>query len=173
MIRDAKYVLRILVIFIPLPFFWALFDQQGSRWTLQAIELDGHLVCNPTLSEYMTQRRITGRCEWVSNDILSLQNNIHLKPDQIETLNPIFIVTLIPLFEVTLYPCLRHFKIPFTPLRRMTFGLILAGLSFIFAAILQIQIEARCHRIFSLKVTLMCKTSLETSEGILRLKFKV
>ena len=42
--RDTKYVLQILVLFIPIPAFWALFDQQGSRWTLQAISMDGHLV---------------------------------------------------------------------------------------------------------------------------------
>nr|XP_039274799.1 solute carrier family 15 member 2-like [Styela clava] len=113
MIRDTKYVLRVFILFIPLPFFWALFDQQGSRWTLQCIELDGHL------------------------------GNIHLKPDQIETLNPIFIVTLIPLFEVTLYPFLRYLKLDFTPLKRMTLGLFLAGVSFILAAILQIEIEKR------------------------------
>jgi len=64
-----------------------------------------------------------------------------IKPDQVETLNPLLIVTLIPLFEVTLYPCLQHFKIRFTPLKRMAAGLILAGLSFIVAAIVQIHIE--------------------------------
>lgn len=42
--RDTKYVLQVVVIFLPIPFFWALFDQQGSRWTLQAIQLDGNIV---------------------------------------------------------------------------------------------------------------------------------
>ena len=64
-----------------------------------------------------------------------------IKPDQVETLNPLLIVTLIPLFEVTLYPALRYFKVPFPPLRRMTVGLILAGVSFVAAAILQIEID--------------------------------
>ena len=27
---------------LPLPIFWALFDQQGSRWTLQAARMDGN-----------------------------------------------------------------------------------------------------------------------------------
>ncbi|CAK8674321.1 unnamed protein product [Clavelina lepadiformis] len=111
LIRDTKYVLRVLMLYIPLPFFWALFDQQGSRWTLQAIQTNGHL------------------------------GGLLIKPDQVEVLNPLLIVTLIPLFEATLYPFLRHFKIPFPPLRRMTVGLILAGCSFIAAAILQIEID--------------------------------
>uniref|UniRef100_A0A7N5ZQQ2 Solute carrier family 15 member 2 n=1 Tax=Anabas testudineus TaxID=64144 RepID=A0A7N5ZQQ2_ANATE len=36
LIQEIKMVLRVLVLYIPLPMFWALFDQQGSRWTLQA-----------------------------------------------------------------------------------------------------------------------------------------
>nr|CAB3266110.1 solute carrier family 15 member 1-like [Phallusia mammillata] len=111
LIRDTKYVFRVMILFIPLPAFWALFDQQGSRWTLQAIQTNGHL------------------------------GTLLIKPDQVEVLNPLFIVILIPIFESTLYPALRYFKIPFPPLRRMTVGLILAGTSFIAAAILQIEID--------------------------------
>lgn len=50
MIRDIKYVFNVLVLFIPLPLFWALFDQQGSRWTLQAIRMDGYVVSNTNSS---------------------------------------------------------------------------------------------------------------------------
>uniref|UniRef100_A0A671QQC0 Solute carrier family 15 member 2 n=1 Tax=Sinocyclocheilus anshuiensis TaxID=1608454 RepID=A0A671QQC0_9TELE len=39
LIQEIKMVFRVLVLYIPLPMFWALFDQQGSRWTLQC-----HLV---------------------------------------------------------------------------------------------------------------------------------
>lgn len=57
--------------------FWALFDQQGSRWTAQAMELDGDLG-------FYT-----------------------LQPDQIQSANPFLILVFIPLFEVTLYPLLK------------------------------------------------------------------
>ncbi|CDQ71131.1 unnamed protein product [Oncorhynchus mykiss] len=40
LIHEIKMVLRVLVLFIPLPMFWALFDQQGSRWTLQATRMN-------------------------------------------------------------------------------------------------------------------------------------
>ena len=33
-IRDAKWVWPIVVMYLPVTFFWALFDMQGSRWTL-------------------------------------------------------------------------------------------------------------------------------------------
>ena len=44
MIRDTKYLLRILVLYIPLPFYSALYDQKGSRWTLQVLGMDLYLV---------------------------------------------------------------------------------------------------------------------------------
>ena len=38
-IQDIRTVLNVFVIFIPTPLFWTLFDQQGSRWTLQAEQM--------------------------------------------------------------------------------------------------------------------------------------
>nr|XP_047928186.1 solute carrier family 15 member 2 isoform X6 [Anser cygnoides] len=40
LIGEVKMVTRVLFLFIPLPMFWALFDQQGSRWTLQATKMN-------------------------------------------------------------------------------------------------------------------------------------
>jgi len=42
-INDVKDVMSVCWLFIPLPVFWALFDQQGSRWTQQAKNLKGDL----------------------------------------------------------------------------------------------------------------------------------
>lgn len=33
--NDIKTLLRVIVVFLPLPIFWALYDQQYSRWILQ------------------------------------------------------------------------------------------------------------------------------------------
>jgi len=41
LISDIKAVLNVLTIFLPLIMFWALFEQQATRWTLQAQRLDG------------------------------------------------------------------------------------------------------------------------------------
>ncbi|XP_048151793.1 solute carrier family 15 member 1 [Corvus hawaiiensis] len=41
LIAQTKMVLKVLFLYIPLPMFWALFDQQGSRWTLQATAMNG------------------------------------------------------------------------------------------------------------------------------------
>lgn len=117
MVRDTKYVLRVLILYIPLPLFWALFDQQGSRWTLQATRMNGYV------------------------------GSVQIKPDQMQVFNPLLIVTLIPLFEATLYPCLRKYNINFSPLRRMTLGMILAGVSFILAAGVQLEMDKTLTKI--------------------------
>uniref|UniRef100_A0A673T577 Solute carrier family 15 member 2 n=1 Tax=Suricata suricatta TaxID=37032 RepID=A0A673T577_SURSU len=49
LIMDVKALTRVLFLYIPLPMFWALLDQQGSRWTLQATRMNGNLVLNPLL----------------------------------------------------------------------------------------------------------------------------
>lgn len=78
---ETKILLNILVLFTPLPFFWALFDQQGSRWTLQATRMDGDL------GFYV------------------------VKPDQMQFLNPLMILIFIPLFDYILYPVLNIFGV--------------------------------------------------------------
>ncbi|XP_062908586.1 solute carrier family 15 member 2 isoform X3 [Mobula hypostoma] len=40
LIKEIKMVSRVLFLYIPLPMFWALFDQMGSRWTLQATRMN-------------------------------------------------------------------------------------------------------------------------------------
>ena len=54
----------------------ALYDQQGSRWTIQAMRMNGYTFGQQIL------------------------------PDQMHVANPILILTLIPLFDNVLYPLL-------------------------------------------------------------------
>uniref|UniRef100_A0A2K6SDB3 Solute carrier family 15 member 1 n=1 Tax=Saimiri boliviensis boliviensis TaxID=39432 RepID=A0A2K6SDB3_SAIBB len=44
LISQIKMVTRVMFLYIPLPMFWALFDQQGSRWTLQATTMSGRIL---------------------------------------------------------------------------------------------------------------------------------
>lgn len=76
MVNDVKSVLKILLLFVPLPLFWALFDQQGSRWTFQATRMDGNIG--------FTQ----------------------IKPDQMQVINPLLILIFIPIFDCAIYPLL-------------------------------------------------------------------
>ncbi|XP_070494632.1 peptide transporter family 1-like [Chironomus tepperi] len=76
LVMETKILLNVLVLYIPLPIFWALFDQQGSRWTFQATRMDGDLG-------------------WFT-----------IKPDQMQVINPLLILTFIPLYELIFYPLL-------------------------------------------------------------------
>ncbi|XP_071602770.1 solute carrier family 15 member 2 isoform X5 [Heliangelus exortis] len=96
LIGEVKMVTRVLFLFIPLPMFWALFDQQGI---------------------YV------------------------LQPDQMQFLNPLLILVFIPLFDLGLYPLINMCKFNFTPIRKMATGMILAGLAFGLAAIIEVKIN--------------------------------
>ncbi|CAH0716433.1 unnamed protein product, partial [Brenthis ino] len=110
LIEDVKSLLRVLVLFIPLPVFWALFDQQGSRWTFQADRME---------------QDIGG---WT------------LKADQMQVLNPFLILIFIPLFEVAIYPFLTWCKLVRKPLHKMILGGLLAACAFIISGIVELNL---------------------------------
>jgi POT family proton-dependent oligopeptide transporter len=60
--------------------------------------------------------------------------------DVIQNLNPISIVVMIPIIDYVLYPGLRKVGIAFTPIKRMTFGFLMAALSMVAAAVMQYYI---------------------------------
>ncbi|XP_053200257.1 solute carrier family 15 member 1-like [Panonychus citri] len=120
LINEVKTVNRVLFLYLPLPLFWALFDQQGSRWTLQALKMDGILF-----------------------------GETALKPDQLQVINPILIVAMIPIFQYIVYPITDKLGIVKTPLQRMAIGGILAGVAFLLAALLQISIESEVPKSIS------------------------
>lgn len=76
LVNDTKVLLKVLVLYLPLPVFWSLFDQQGSRWTFQATRMDGDIG-------FYT-----------------------IKPDQMQIINPILILVFIPLYDMVFYPLL-------------------------------------------------------------------
>lgn len=78
LVNDTRILLRILLLYLPLPFFWTLYDQQGSRWIFQANRMNGDI------------------------------GFYNLQPEQIGVINPILVLVLIPFFEVVVYPLLRR-----------------------------------------------------------------
>ncbi|ALC39562.1 CG9444, partial [Drosophila busckii] len=77
MITDVKIILRVLCLYLPLPLFYALLDQQGSRWTFQAARMNGDVGV------------------W------------RIKPDQFHIVNPLLILVLIALKDVLINPVLK------------------------------------------------------------------
>jgi len=77
LIRNTKYLLRIILLFTPIPFFNALFDQKGSRWIIQLLGMDLYL------------------------------GSVLILPDQVNLINPFLIVVLVPFFTFVLYPLIN------------------------------------------------------------------
>lgn len=111
MVTDSKALLNVLFLYLPLPLFWTLFDQQGSRWTFQATRMDGEL-----------------------------SESFSLKPDQMQVVNPLLILIFIPLYDAVIYPLLAKVGVR-RPLQKLVLGGILAGVAFIVSAILELQLE--------------------------------
>ncbi|XP_052746696.1 uncharacterized protein LOC112053030 [Bicyclus anynana] len=66
LVSDMKAVCSILFLYLPVPIFWSLFDQQGSRWTFQASRLRSEVF------------------------------GITLMPDQLQVMNPAMVLFMIP-----------------------------------------------------------------------------
>ncbi|CAH1140861.1 unnamed protein product [Phyllotreta striolata] len=111
LIDDIKATLHVLVLYLPLPIFWALYDQQGSGWTLQAVRMNGDIGFYTIL------------------------------PDQMQVVNPLLILSFIPLFTYWVYPLLAKVNLLKTSLQRMVCGGFLAAVAFAVSAVVSMSIE--------------------------------
>ena len=62
--------------------------------------------------------------------------------EQMQSMNPLIVMLLVPLFTLGLYPRIGRFA---SPLKRMAFGMFLAGASYLVVAALQNRIEHGAH----------------------------
>ena len=79
LISGVKSLLAVSLLFVPVVFFWALFDQQGSTWVIQASQMDGRV------------------------------GPLTILPDQMNTFNPLIVLVMVPIFEAFIYPFARKF----------------------------------------------------------------
>ncbi|VDK72968.1 unnamed protein product, partial [Onchocerca ochengi] len=77
-LRSVKSLVSVSILFGPVILFWALFDQQGSTWVLQA-------------------RRMNGRV-----------GPFMILPDQMNTFNPLIVLITVPIFEAWIYPMVQR-----------------------------------------------------------------
>jgi dipeptide/tripeptide permease len=113
-VEDVKALFRVLILLLPTPLFWSLFDQQSSKWVFQASKLDGHVP-------------------WLFNVVI--------EPDQMQALNPVLILAMIPLFDQIIYPFLEKHQVPLRPVPRMVAGMVLSALAFLLSGLLQIAMD--------------------------------
>jgi dipeptide/tripeptide permease len=81
LVTETKTLMNILVLYLPLPIYWAVYMLQGSRWIFQAAKMNGDLG-------FYT-----------------------IPADQILTLNPLFVILTLPLCDYVLYPLLDRLKL--------------------------------------------------------------
>ncbi len=112
----SKTIIHLLVIYGFIAVFWSLFDQTASTWILQA------------------------RNSLIIKDFSLFGKTIELLPSQIQAANPILILIFTPLFTFVLYPLVNKF-IKVTPLRKITFGMLIAGFSFMIVAWIENRIQ--------------------------------
>lgn len=110
-VQAVKSVFRIIVAFLPIPFFWALFDQKASTWVVQAKSMDLQV------------------------------GSLTFEPSQMQLVNPVLVMVLIPLTTQVLYPFARRLGFPLKPLSRMAGGMAIGALSYVVAGLIQIPIE--------------------------------
>ncbi len=110
-VDGVRAVLKVLLVFAPIPVFWSLFDQKASTWVLQAKKMDGDLG-------FMT-----------------------FEPSQMQFINPALVMILIPLTSGVVYPAFKRWGYELTPLRRMTIGMFVGVASWIAAGAVQMPID--------------------------------
>lgn len=111
-VEGARAAMGIFKVFATVSVFWALFDQHGSSWVLQAQQMDLNFM------------------------------GVKFEASQISALNPIMVMALIPLFAKGVYPLIESaFQYKMTPLRRMSGGMVIAASSFAAAAVIQSWID--------------------------------
>lgn len=114
-VEDVKSLLQVLVVLLPAPLFWALSDQQSSKWVFQAQEMNGHVP-------------------WLGGLVI--------QPDQMQAMNPVLILVMIPLFDQVIYPLLEKLGLSLRPIQRMLSGMLLCALAFLMSGFLQVAIES-------------------------------
>jgi len=112
----VKNSLGPLKVFLPLPFFWAIFFLMYSLWVFLAAAM---------------------------NRTFYIKDSSFLVPEaEVVSLNPIMDIFLIPLFAKALYPLMRKIGFPLTDLKKMSIGLVFTSSALIVAGFVQLQVDA-------------------------------
>ncbi|RZF47087.1 hypothetical protein LSTR_LSTR004487 [Laodelphax striatellus] len=112
LINETRIMLSLALMLSPCIFFWALFEQTGSRWTFQASRMNGEVL-----------------------------GYFNIKPDQLHIINPILVLLIIPFFQKFLYPCLASLHLLRTQLQKMVLGGILTAIAFFMSGILEMYLQ--------------------------------
>ena len=109
-----RAISNLSVIFLFIAVFWALYDQTGSSWVIQA--------------KKMARDVDLGFIKFTVDEA------------QVQAVNPLLILIFVPLFSYIIYPFLEKFM-RVTPLRKIATGFFLAGAAFATVAYAEKMLE--------------------------------
>jgi POT family proton-dependent oligopeptide transporter len=103
---------RIAVVLLPVPVFWALYDQINSSWVVQGARMR-------------------------SFALFSYQ----VDAERIQSVSALLVLLWVPILTLWVYPLLERRRWAPTPLRRMGAGMLFTALSFVICAWLERRLE--------------------------------
>ena len=126
-VDGARAVLRVSAVFAMVAGFWALFDQKGAAFILQAKQMNLDV----------------GTVEFLGVRL----GGFRLAESQMNAVNPFFVLMIVPLFQGVVYPGFVRMGVKVTALGRMGVGMFLTMFSFVVMAAIQAVIDggARPH----------------------------
>jgi proton-dependent oligopeptide transporter, POT family len=102
----------ILLIFLPVPIFWALFNQVNTTWVIQAAE--------------MTPFSLLG---------------LTIDAEKMQSVGSLLVLLWVPVLTLGVYPFVERLGFRATPLRRMAIGMCLAAASFVVSGMIQGKLD--------------------------------
>ncbi|EGG15379.1 hypothetical protein DFA_10213 [Cavenderia fasciculata] len=107
----TKAALRVCLVFVPMPIFWALYTQTSTIWV--------------DSGERMNTRF----------------GSVNISADMMQAVNPLLILILVPFFEYCIYRPIAKTRFNFSQLRRMVVGMWLCVIAFLVAMIVEMKIQ--------------------------------
>ena len=104
---------RIILVFLTIPVFFALYNQVNSTWVLQG--------------ERMTEFYIF---------------TYRMDGERMQTVGSILVMIWVPILSYGIYPLFERLRLKPTPLRRMSVGMLLAAVTYIISGWIQARIDA-------------------------------
>lgn len=112
LVDDIKRCSNLLLLLLPLPVFWALVKQTGSKWIFQAQNMNGDIGFYTIL------------------------------PDQMQFASRLFFLLWIPIYDYFLNPAFHKMNILRTAFQKITCGGVIMSIAFIFSGCVSLSIEA-------------------------------